>query len=78
MFKLGTKLIHVKSGNVYHVLMTPDMCKLESDATPVYVYGKVLPSGNQEIWVRPQTEMEDGRFIVDSQVVLSQSPEDHL
>lgn len=70
-FAAGTYVRHVKSGGIYVVLLSPDSVRIEADATPAYVYmpritgahlSPKLP-GPPVIWVRPQAEMEDGRFV---------------
>lgn len=59
IFLKGNLVRHVKSGNEYTVLLTPDTTKIEADATPAYAY-----SDGEATWIRPQSEMEDGRFVL--------------
>lgn len=55
-FAEGTFVQHVKTKSVYVILRQVTM---ESTGEPGYVYiGK-----KGDAWVRPATEMEDGRFI---------------
>lgn len=56
-FAPGEMVDHLRSGNAYEVIYTPDMCFIEQDAVPAYAY-----SSGGKVWVRPGTEMEDGRF----------------
>ena len=57
-FAVGTRLQHVKSGGHYIVV---GFATIESNLTPAYVYRSLQTDDD---WVRPQTEMEDGRFVV--------------
>lgn len=50
---------HCATGIVYRILRAPDHRKLESSAESFYEYESVT-SG--DVWVRCQSEMEDGRF----------------
>ncbi len=56
-FSAGDHLRHRKGG-LYVVEITPDQCRIEAGAVPAYVYR----AADGLRWVRPQTEMEDGRF----------------
>jgi hypothetical protein len=56
-FAVGTRLQHRKGG-LYTVEITPDLCRIELGAVPAYVYR----AADGHLWVRPQAEMEDGRF----------------
>lgn len=59
MFERGDAVRHRKGG-VYVVVHTPDECRIEAGNVPAYMY---RPLGELEpLWVRPQSEMEDGRF----------------
>jgi hypothetical protein len=58
-FKIDDRIIDIKSGGVYVVTATPQSCRLEHSGEPAYSY-----VGNDgTMWVRSQTEMEDGRFV---------------
>lgn len=57
MFKKNDIVRHTKSGNEYTIIATPDKLKIESTGEPAYAYGN-----NSVTWVRPQSEMDDGRF----------------
>lgn len=60
-FPVLTSVRHVKSGRVY--LIVAVNCRIEKDDVPAYAYMEHhVP--NATIWVRPQAEMEDGRFEV--------------
>lgn len=56
LFKPGSKLKHLKTGGFYKVVM---LANIETTLEPAYVY-ESLQSHN--FWIRPQAEMEDGRF----------------
>ncbi|SNX29315.1 hypothetical protein SAMN06295945_1686 [Polynucleobacter meluiroseus] len=56
LFKPGSKLKHKKSGGFYRVVM---LANIEANLAPAYVYESLQ---NQNFWIRPQAEMEDGRF----------------
>lgn len=62
MFKIGQKIIHVKTGNVYTVTKLPDeRCRLEYCNESYYEYAS--DHGGFVFWIRCKSEMEDGRFI---------------
>lgn len=52
----GDLVRHLKTGGLYTIM---DIAIIEATLTPAYIY-KSLESGAQ--WIRPVTEMEDGRF----------------
>jgi hypothetical protein len=56
LFKPGAKLKHVKTGGFYKVLL---LANIEATLEPAYVYESLQ---SHDFWVRPQGEMEDGRF----------------
>ena len=56
-FQAGDQLIHLKSGGLYRVI---GLGKIEANLEDVYIYEAMR---NQTLWVRPKTEMEDGRFV---------------
>ncbi len=56
LFKPGAKLKHVKSGGFYKVVR---LANIEATIEPAYV-DECLQS--HDVWIRPQGEMEDGRF----------------
>jgi hypothetical protein len=57
MFSPGQKLQHQKTGGFYRIL---HLAQMEANLEYVYVYEALI---NQTIWIRPQAQMEDGRFI---------------
>lgn len=59
-FPVESRVIHLKSGNVYEILHDPSTTLLEATAEPAYVYCTI--DGSEVIWIRCQYEMEDGRF----------------
>jgi hypothetical protein len=58
LFKPGTKLKHVKTGGFYKVVM---LANVEATLEPAYVYESLQ---SHDFWIRPQGEMEDGRFVL--------------
>lgn len=56
LFKPGSKLRHVKSGGFYKVVL---LANIEANLEPAYVYESLQ---SHDFWIRPQAEMEDGRF----------------
>ena len=56
IFKPGAKLRHIKTGGFYKVVM---LANIEATLEPAYVYESLQ---SHDFWVRPQGEMEDGRF----------------
>jgi hypothetical protein len=58
LFKPGNLLLHKKSGGVYKVIVLANM---EVNLAPVYVYESMQ---THDFWIRPQAEMEDGRFAL--------------
>lgn len=61
-FKVGQRVRHIKSGGVYRVVDLPSRCRLAANGEPAYSYTLAEPNGDITLWVRPQAEMEDGRF----------------
>lgn len=63
-FKRKDIVMHVKTGHAYKIVMGPDdFVRIERTLTPVYIYKSLNPSEETQ-WVRPQNEMEDGRFAL--------------
>lgn len=58
LFQQGQILKHLKTGGFYRILYE---AKIEATIEAVYVYEALI---NHTIWIRPVTEMEDGRFII--------------
>jgi len=56
LFKPGCKLKHIKTGGFYKVLL---LANIEATLEPAYVYESLQ---SNDFWIRPKTEMEDGRF----------------
>ena len=56
LFKPGCKLKHIKTGGFYKVLL---LANIEATREPAYVYESLQAN---DFWIRPKTEMEDGRF----------------
>lgn len=57
MFNAGDTVRHLETGTIYKI--TETHCVIESTLTAAYAYKQ---DGMQVTWVRPKTEMEDGRF----------------
>jgi hypothetical protein len=55
-FSEGIAVRHIKTGGLYFIL---SYGLLESDKTPVVVYKSL---SDKQVWIRPVTEFEDGRF----------------
>ena len=58
LFPIGSKLQHRKTGGFYQVM---GIAIIEATLEPAYVY---LSHQTHDYWVRPQAEMEDGRFVL--------------
>lgn len=56
LYKPGAKLKHIKTGGMYRVLL---LANIEATLEPAYVYESMQ---THDFWIRPQAEMEDGRF----------------
>ena len=61
LFKPGAKLKHLKSGGLYKVIV---LANVEATLEPAYVYESMQ---SHDCWIRPKSEMEDGRFELISQ-----------
>ena len=57
VFQPGQKLQHLKTGGLYQIIC---QANIEATLEQVYVYQAL---SNQSHWVRPASEMLDGRFI---------------
>ena len=56
---------HKKTRGIYRVMIDPSYARIEATNEPAYGYVAWLPAGGLEettLWIRPQREMEDGRF----------------
>lgn len=63
-FKKGDIVRHIRTGNIYRIVMTPnDRVRIELDGSPAYAY-VIHPFFDDMLWIRPATEMEDGRFSI--------------
>lgn len=70
-FRRKQLVTHVKTGGVYRIMHTPATCRLEASNEPAYAYqavwivssrGGTIDLTDKPLWVRCQSEMEDGRF----------------
>jgi hypothetical protein len=57
VFQPGQKLQHLKTGGLYQIIC---QANIEATLEEVYVYQAL---SNHSHWVRPASEMLDGRFI---------------
>lgn len=73
-FKPFQKVLHLKTDAVYFIIGTPDKLILERTTEPAYAYQE-YENPNAKIWIRCQSEMEDGRFILLSNKVATQEGE---
>lgn len=58
LFPIGSRLQHKKTGDFYKVI---GLAKIEATLEMAYVY---LSHQTNDYWIRPQEEMEDGRFVL--------------
>ncbi len=56
LFKPGSNLKHKKTGGFYKIVL---LANIEANLEPAYVYESMQ---SHDFWIRPQAEMEDGRF----------------
>jgi hypothetical protein len=56
LFAIGSTLKHKKTGGFYQVI---GLAKIEATLEMAYVYES---KQTHDYWIRPQAEMEDGRF----------------
>lgn len=59
LFSKSDRVQHLKTKGLYTILETPEFLRIEDGNKPAYLY-----SNGTIQWVRPQSEMEDGRFIL--------------
>jgi hypothetical protein len=61
-FAEGTCLKHLKTGDLYLITLTPESgLRIEATGEPAYGYRPLQDT--TPVWVRSQTETEDGRFL---------------
>lgn len=58
LFESGDRVTHKKGGE-YVILKAPDRRRLEHCNEPFYEYVRIKDNA---VWIRRQSEMEDGRF----------------
>lgn len=63
LFEEGAVVRH-RNGTEYLIEATPRICRIEAGAVPAYAYKERMYRPGGRLWVRPQTEMEDGRFVL--------------
>ena len=56
LFSIGSVIKHKKTGGLYRVI---GLAKIEATLEMAYVYESLQ---THDYWIRPQAEMEDGRF----------------
>ena len=54
---------HVATGGIYRIVAPPTVVRIEATNSPAYAYRKE-DEATGVVWVRPQNEMEDGRFVL--------------
>ncbi len=59
-FRMNQMVRHIKTGRIYQIVGTPSRYRIEATGEPAYAY---TSGPTADIWVRPQTKMEDGRFV---------------
>ena len=65
LFQAFDRLVHKKSSNMYSIIGTPNEYRIETTGEPAYAYRRCddIYEKDRRIWVRGQSEMEDGQFI---------------
>lgn len=64
-FDMGDLVAHIRTGGQYVVLDTPsNMLVLERTGERAYMYRRCDTGADPRKWVRCQSEMEDGRFVI--------------
>lgn len=58
-FRRGETVVHLKTQGRYLIEETPPACRIELTGEPAYAYRS---QADNTLWVRCQSEMEDGRF----------------
>lgn len=56
----GLQTVKHLNGSLYRIRRTPDDRKLEHNGEAFYEYESIVDG---QVWIRCQSEMEDGRFI---------------
>jgi hypothetical protein len=62
-FGIGDIVRHEKTGGEYRIIRTPSHLRIEATGATAYAYSADTMA-DQTWWIRPQAEMEDGRFTV--------------
>lgn len=57
-------VVRHRNGTEYLIVATPRDCRIEAGAVPAYAYKERMYRPGGRLWVRPQAEMEDGRFVL--------------
>ena len=63
-FTVNQKVRHLRTGTLYIIIATPEQVRYEPLRQRCYAYIPSLVATGYRIWVRPEIEMEDGRFIL--------------
>jgi len=61
-FTVNQRVRHLRTGTLYTIIGTPDQVCYEPLRQRCYAYIPVADTFKYRIWVRPETEVEDGRF----------------
>lgn len=69
-FYAGQRVVHVKSQGVYSVVGLPTVFRVECTGEPAYAY-----MADGVVWVRGQSEFEDGRFVSAGEWEAQQAPQ---
>lgn len=67
------QVIEISTEDMYQIVFTPNECIIEASRKPSYEYKRSDDAYNKDrrVFIRPQDEMEDGRFVTPKQWVSS-------
>ena len=68
-FLPGQRVQHVKTKRIYVISHGPRFIRIEKTGEPGYAYmldctNVAVAEQDKHLWIRSQSEMEDGRFVV--------------